>query len=628
MKKITMLLTTTMLLMLSRAYAAEAVNVTFALAEGDTYKSGQSVDVMNDDSQKVATITFGETGGNDFNAAKENGQVSGFAAYTEGNGTNGNKTGGTFYTIEPVFSGTIEVAVVLNADKAFYIEEDGTPMADYNGIKVSTKYFGTYSFDVVEGKSYKVYCAGSKLGFYGFNYTYEPAGQEGQDKIIVALSFPQDSYEVLMGEEFVEPELTVDPETEMQWVISNITYSSTDESVATVDATTGKVTIVGPGSTTIEALCPGNDSYKRAFASYELVVSATELTAVSPYYVFNFSDFDNAEYTAAENEQIVNNMGILVKGETSMKVNGNTKTIDGVTYTKRLQLGGAGSTTAQNIHIKVVGPCQVSVVAVSGKTDNPRDLAINIAGTEHTETMGNTPKTFMVRYFEEGEADVYIYSKKSGINLYAVIVEEIAARTAEVTFNKYGMGTFCYENIDFVVPEGVQAATYALNAEGTKVAPHKLFAAGDVIPKDEAVVIKGEPNTTYTFTEKLEPANIYYDANNLLIGQETAGMIEGSADFAYYYYTLGAKNGVCGFYWGAADGGVFELGAHKAFLALEQEKAANVSIVMFDGTATGINAIQTRENKGADGIYNLNGQKVNAQYKGVVIVNGKKQIRK
>ena len=449
----------------------------------------------------------------------------------------------------------------------------------------------------------------------------------------VTMSFPEASYTTAMGEEFIEPELTVTLADGTPIALEGVTYSTLDETVATVDAATGEVTLVAPGTTTIFASFAGDNQFNAAEASYRLTVNEAAaplwLTAVSPYYVFNFSDFDEAEYAVADAEYIVNNMGILVTGKNTIKINGNNKTVDGVKYTKRLQLGGTGSTTTQNIHVKVNGPCQVTVVAVSGNSDEARELAINIAGNETAMAVpGDAPQKVMARYFEEGEADVYIYSKKSGINLYAVIVEEIAARTAEVTFNKYGMGTFCYENIDFVVPEGVQAATYALNAEGTKVAPHKLFAAGDVIPKDEAVVIKGEPNTTYTFTEKLEPANIYYDANNLLIGQETAGMIEGSADFAYYYYTLGAKNGVCGFYWGAADGGVFELGAHKAFLALEQETAANVSIVMFDGTATGINAIQTRENKGADGIYNLNGQKVNAQYKGVVIVNGKKQIRK
>ena len=62
------------------------------------------------------------------------------------------------------------MAVALNADKSFFIEEDGTALADYNGIKKDEKFYGTFSFAAKAGKSYKVYCAGSKLGFFGFKF--------------------------------------------------------------------------------------------------------------------------------------------------------------------------------------------------------------------------------------------------------------------------------------------------------------------------------------------------------------------------------------------------------------------------------------------------------------------------
>jgi hypothetical protein len=146
-------------------------NVTYALSAGDSFTSGQTVNVQNEGAT-VATITYGESGGNAFNAAVSDGHVTDFSAYTEGNGVNGNKDGGTFYTITPSKNGSIDVAVVLNDGKAFFIEEDGTALEGYNGITVSSKYYGTYTFNVIAGKSYKIYCSGSKLGFYGFKYTY------------------------------------------------------------------------------------------------------------------------------------------------------------------------------------------------------------------------------------------------------------------------------------------------------------------------------------------------------------------------------------------------------------------------------------------------------------------------
>lgn len=152
----------------------EATTVTYAIQVGDTFTSGQTVSVKDGD-DVVAAITYGEAGGNDFTAAKANKAIDGFVAFTEGNGTNGNSAGGTFYTIVPAKDGVVTVGVVLNAGKKFYVEEDGTALNDFNGITVDEKLYGTFTFPVQAGKSYKVYCAGSKLGFYGFKYTYDVA---------------------------------------------------------------------------------------------------------------------------------------------------------------------------------------------------------------------------------------------------------------------------------------------------------------------------------------------------------------------------------------------------------------------------------------------------------------------
>lgn len=166
MKKILSLLALVMLCVMG----AKAETIKYALAEGDTFTSGQSVEVKNG-SDAVATITYGESDGADFKAAKAATNIDGYTAFTEGNGTNGEKTGGTFYTITPKVDAKIAVAVVLNADKKFYILEDGTALTNYDGITVSAKFYGTYEFDAKAGKAYKFYCAGSKLGFFGFEMT-------------------------------------------------------------------------------------------------------------------------------------------------------------------------------------------------------------------------------------------------------------------------------------------------------------------------------------------------------------------------------------------------------------------------------------------------------------------------
>lgn len=60
-------------------------------------------------------------------------------------------------------------------------------------------------------------------------------------------------------------------------VHGDVTYTSSDEKIATVDATTGKVTIVGAGTATITATAAETDNYKKAVASYDLIVTDHQL---------------------------------------------------------------------------------------------------------------------------------------------------------------------------------------------------------------------------------------------------------------------------------------------------------------------------------------------------------------
>lgn len=115
-----------------------------------------------------------------FEKSKSNGQVNGYTALTEGTGVDGdlNTPRATVYYIKPKSSGEMEVAVALNAGKQFYIKDlsnNATSLANYDGITVGEKYYGTYRFPVEAGHEYAIYAAGSKLGFYGCElYTVTP----------------------------------------------------------------------------------------------------------------------------------------------------------------------------------------------------------------------------------------------------------------------------------------------------------------------------------------------------------------------------------------------------------------------------------------------------------------------
>ena len=152
-----------------KAYKWITATPFYALKEGDTFTAGTTVDLT------AATITYGVEGGADFGAAfaAVNEDYAGFAYMTGGNGENGGAETGTVYTIVPKYDGTIIIGVRLNGGKKMHINEDGTDMAGYAGITITDAANTTFSFDVKAGSTYKIWCDGSKLGFFGFDYKYE-----------------------------------------------------------------------------------------------------------------------------------------------------------------------------------------------------------------------------------------------------------------------------------------------------------------------------------------------------------------------------------------------------------------------------------------------------------------------
>lgn len=91
------------------------------------------------------------------------------------------------------------------------------------------------------------------------------------------LSFAQDKVSVVFGSTPEENKATFTATTES----GKITYSSSKEDVATVDAATGIVTVKGVGTTTIKAHTDGSDEYLTADASYELTVKAKDVSSAT-----------------------------------------------------------------------------------------------------------------------------------------------------------------------------------------------------------------------------------------------------------------------------------------------------------------------------------------------------------
>lgn len=147
-----------------------------------------------------------------------------------------------------------------------------------------------------KGEIVLTYTNSSSIAIYlkSIEVVYTPEG--GVTKKSAGLSFSATTAKGTIGTEFTAPTLTKE-------TTADVTYSSSDEKVATVDASTGAVTLVAAGTTTITAKAEANDDYEAGTASYTLTVQSVDIT-----------NTPETAYTVAKaNELIAANDGLDTK---------------------------------------------------------------------------------------------------------------------------------------------------------------------------------------------------------------------------------------------------------------------------------------------------------------------------
>lgn len=196
----------------------------------------------------------------------------------------------------------------------------------------------------------------------------------------------------------------------------------------------------------------------------------------------------------------------------------------------------------------------------------------------------------------------------------------------ELTISESTWATFYYERDSYMVPEGLTA--YTAVKEGNEIV---LSDRGLYIPAACPVVINGEPGT-YQF--KWTDTSYSYTGDNDLIGSEEGGTF-GPDGAKYYVLSWKNKNKnveEVGFYYLQGSKGAYaKVKAHQAYMKVPSSQAneAGYTFVINDGT-TGISAVEAEDSvlDLNQPMYNLAGQRVGKDYRGVVIQNGKKTIKK
>ncbi len=127
----------------------------------------------------------------------------------------------------------------------------------------------TFEYAAVYGA--QIRCINKELLMVG-EFTLGSDDEEEEEEVVVksdtTVAFADSVKSATMGEEFAGQVATTTPAGK------TLAYESSDETVATVNASTGAVTLVGAGTTLITASFAGDDTHNPANASYALSVAA------------------------------------------------------------------------------------------------------------------------------------------------------------------------------------------------------------------------------------------------------------------------------------------------------------------------------------------------------------------
>ena len=428
-----------------------------------------------------------------------------------------------------------------------------------------------------------------------------------------ALSFPETSYTVEMGDAFSTPKLEGLPE--------GVTpeYTSSNTEVATIDAATGEVKIVGVGKTTITVTSPNTDIYEEATASYELNVKAA---IYKVEFDFTTNDWNLPEISKKEKASYTNGAGYTI---TFGQSNSGHKILSD--NTGRCLIFGKKDATLS----LPAFPFAVSKIKVFGRDNASGQVTQNIfVGGEEVSTQTTSAKIDHIYEIAEAfQAAGNIYTLKvtsaNNTQIIKIVVyakDETVAGAINIATEE-GFGTF-YTDKNYVLPQGLTAFGYTSIDGNNTLTKSVEYVAGDIVPANTAVVVKGAKGSyNYYNTEEVATKTI---EKNLLKGVTTDTKIGASSGVKRYILTR-ADDGILAFY--RTNTGTINVKANRAYL--EVPTAMAVASFSLEGSATGINNVVTTAAK--QGIYTISGVRLNATTTkelpaGIYIVDGKKVIVK
>lgn len=335
-----------------------------------------------------------------------------------------------------------------------------------------------------------------------------------EHKQIVTMSFAEASYTANLGETFAAPALTVTP------TVTPVIYSSSDANVATVDATTGDVTILAMGVTTIKAEYAGDEVYDPASAQYTLrvvdpnadIITADKLTAINTTY----TDFNDVKDVT----------GTLYAGNTAKTAEGNIQLRSSKSISGIVSISSMGFVKS----ITITFAKQQGTVDVYGNTSAYTSAADLYATTGNTNQgvklgtlTGNAGETVSLTIADGNYPYIGIRSYSGAVYVKEIAISWTPAFVVRTGLTAGRYGTICLEkNVTAMLGASFYEIAYREDKDGT---PYKVCF-------DEVTML--EAGVPYIFLAEDEQITVVY-------GDETTT-------------AAGSKNGLVGTFDDISDG--------------------------------------------------------------------------
>ena len=329
---------------------------------------------------------------------------------------------------------------------------------------------------------------------------------EADTRADAELAFSAATAEAVVGEEFTAPTLST-----AAGFNGTVVYTSSNTSVAEVDATTGEVTLVGSGITTITAAFTGNNDFKAGSDSYtltveEILANIDAFKAIADNETATFT-LTNAQvlynYNNGERLYIRDASGALLLYNSSLNFEANkilNGTLTATKTTYRGQVETTGTADASNLTVTDAESAAVPVSATVAEVTSyyatyDADLVKFSSVSVSENTMTDATSGSLTVYqnnlgtsftFEEGkiyDITALVGNYNSTIQVYPISVEDVTPA-----------GTVLAPNFDTAAGEVEESTVVTITSEDGTVIAYTTDGS-DPLTSQTAVMTQGNTAT-------------------------------------------------------------------------------------------------------------------------------------